>query len=146
MPTITGRETSRAQELRRLLETQRRQVLEDLRLSRREAGSEGAVDDGEVQDEAEQSETDIQTELEFALLQMRSETLTQIDQALERLDANDYGRCMDCGAEIPAVRLRALPFAVRCRRCERTREIKAGRHDHSSTAWRAPVRLLDIGG
>jgi RNA polymerase-binding transcription factor DksA len=33
-----------------------------------------------------------------------------------------YGACLECTAEIPERRLRALPFAVRCRSCEERRE------------------------
>jgi RNA polymerase-binding transcription factor DksA len=48
--------------------------------------------------------------------------LTRIDEALVRLDAGEYGACVECGDEISEPRLRALPFAVRCRSCEETRE------------------------
>jgi RNA polymerase-binding transcription factor DksA len=49
----------------------------------------------------------------------RIETLLRgIDSALERLESGHYGRCSDCGAEISAVRLRAMPFADSCRDCQ----------------------------
>jgi DnaK suppressor protein len=34
--------------------------------------------------------------------------------ALQRLGTGDYGICVDCGKEIPAARLEAIPEAVRC--------------------------------
>jgi DnaK suppressor protein len=37
-----------------------------------------------------------------------------VELALERLRTGDYGRCVDCGKEIPAARLDAMPEAVRC--------------------------------
>ena len=40
--------------------------------------------------------------------------LENVDLALERLGTGDYGRCVDCGKEIPAARLEAMPEAVRC--------------------------------
>ena len=76
----------------------------------------------EVLDAVESSEADIQEEIEFALIQMKSETLNKIDDALVRLEQGDYGNCFECGEEIAEKRLRALPFAVRCKDCEEARE------------------------
>ena len=78
-------------------------------------------------DQAEISVVDIQEEIEFALIQMKAETLNQIEAALRRLEDGTYGDCFDCGDEITAARLRALPFAVRCRDCEEARETAAKR-------------------
>ena len=64
-------------------------------------------------------------DLDLALLQMRGETLARIDAALRRLDAGTYGICGDCDQPIAAERLRALPFAARCRACEEAREAAA---------------------
>jgi len=76
----------------------------------------------EVRDDLEHSDADIQGDLELALLQMRTETLARIDEALVRLDAGKYGSCFECAGEIAERRLRALPFAVRCQACEERRE------------------------
>jgi DnaK suppressor protein len=53
---------------------------------------------------------------------MKSETLTKINEALQRLEEGTYGNCFECGDEISEARLRALPFAVRCKDCEEARE------------------------
>ena len=37
-----------------------------------------------------------------------------VELALQRLETGDYGTCVDCGKEIPAARLEAMPEAVRC--------------------------------
>jgi RNA polymerase-binding transcription factor len=44
-------------------------------------------------------------------------TVTEIDQALERLDEGTYGRCIACGVPIPSERLLALPWAALCVPC-----------------------------
>jgi RNA polymerase-binding protein DksA len=44
---------------------------------------------------------------------------TEIESALERMDAGTYAICQDCGAAIPARRLNAVPYARCCIRCER---------------------------
>jgi len=82
----------------------------------------------EVVDAVESSDADIQGDIELALLEMKSDTLKQIDGALARLERGDYGTCFECGEDIPEKRLRALPFAVRCKDCEEAREL-AAQHD-----------------
>ena len=83
--------------------------------------------DREVLDDGEDSEVDVQNDIEFALIQMKAETLNRIDEALRRLDEGTYGGCFDCGGEISQARLRALPFAVRCKDCEEALETAARR-------------------
>ena len=75
-----------------------------------------------MRDEAESSEADIQEDIEFALLQMKAETLKKIGAALLLLEKGTFGECYECGDDISAQRLRALPFAVRCKYCEEKRE------------------------
>jgi DnaK suppressor protein len=87
----------------------------------RDVRAVGASGEG-VLDAAESSEADIQDDIELALIQMKSETLSKIEEALARLDEKTYGYCFECGDEISERRLRALPFAVRCKDCEEARE------------------------
>jgi DnaK suppressor protein len=73
------------------------------------------------------TESDIQDDIEFALIQMKSETLHRIEEALSRLDSGLFGNCFECGDEIAGRRLRALPFAVRCKDCEEEHEMEERR-------------------
>ncbi len=41
----------------------------------------------------------------------------QIDRALGRFADGSYGRCVTCGADIPAERLEAIPTVDHCARC-----------------------------
>jgi DnaK suppressor protein len=93
----------------------------DVQYKIRDVRSDG-ITDRDVLDTAESSEVDTQDEIEFSLIQLKAETLNQIDAALRRIDEGSYGDCSECGAEIAEARLRALPFAVRCRDCEDVRE------------------------
>ena len=43
----------------------------------------------------------------------------RIDEARRALAAGTYGTCVDCGGEIPAARLEAMPEAVRDVDCQR---------------------------
>jgi DnaK suppressor protein len=78
-------------------------------------------------DETEHAEADYQEHIDVALIQMKGDTLQRVREALARLDAGTYGYCAECGGEIAAQRLRALPFAVRCRDCEESLEQHAAR-------------------
>ena len=112
---------SRYNELRQMLEDRRRELMNDVQGKMRDVRTEG-LKDREVLDQGESSEVDIQEDIEFALIQMKSETLNKINEALRRLDEGTYGNCFECGDEIAQARLRALPFAVRCKDCEEARE------------------------
>src|SRR5687767_3530022 len=119
--TRAAAKSSRYTELKKMLEDRRRELMNEVQGKIRDARSEGTKE-REVLDQGESSELDIQEEIEFALIQMKAETLNQIDAALHRLEEGTYGDCFECGDEIPKARLRALPFAVRCKHCEEDRE------------------------
>jgi DnaK suppressor protein len=104
--------------LKGILEDRRREIQEKLR-SLRESIPAAAPD---VRDAEEQSVDDFVQEVDLALMEMKSETLKRIQQALLRLDAGTYGRCQECDVEIPSARLRALPFAALCRECQEETE------------------------
>jgi len=92
-------------------------------------------------DETEQAEADVQEDIEVALIQMKAEALGRVRAALVRLEAGDYGNCVDCRGEIAERRLRAVPFAVRCTVCEEAREQRiageerSGARQRFSTGW-----------
>ena len=129
--------------LKQMLESRRQEIQAEvqgkMRNVRAEGGRGGKVSD--VLDAVESSEADIQDDLEFALIQMKSETLNKIVDALARLEAGDYGNCFECGEEIAEKRLRALPFAVRCKDCEEARET-AERRERMQAARRGTSSLF----
>ena len=114
---------SRYDELKGILEERRREIMSEVQGRMRDVRAEGASSAVQgVLDAAESSELDIQDEIEFALIQMKAETLNKIEVALRRLEEGTFGYCFECGEEISERRLRALPFAVRCKDCEEQRE------------------------
>jgi DnaK suppressor protein len=108
----------RYRELKAMLEERRREILEKLRSIREAMPNQR----DEVQDAEEQSVNDFARDMDFALMQMSGETVSKIDEALRRLDTGTYGTCDECGEEITAPRLKAVPFALRCRDCEEVEE------------------------
>ena len=139
----TGRDTARYAELRKMLEDRRREIQSEVQSRIKDVRAEGAGGPtAGVLDAVETSEVDIQEDIEFALIQMKAETLQRIHEALERLEEGTYGHCYECGDEISPQRLRALPFAVRCKDCEEAREVAAQRE--RSTSRRAQSFVLDL--
>ena len=133
--------TARYAELKRILEERRREILSEVQEKMRDVRAFGASGEGQgVLDAAETTEADIQDDIELALIQMKSETLHKIEEALTRLDEKTYGYCNECGDEISERRLRALPFAVRCKDCEEAREMAELRERH--LAQRRPAGFL----
>jgi DnaK suppressor protein len=121
--TSVGIDHSRYDELKRMLEARRREIMTEVQGRIRGVRAEGADKPHEVLDPGETSEADIQEDIEFALIQMKAETLNKVNEALARLEDGRYGICFECGEEIAEQRLRALPFAVRCKDCEEAREV-----------------------
>ncbi|MFE6840151.1 TraR/DksA family transcriptional regulator [Streptomyces sp. NPDC057705] len=52
-----------------------------------------------------------------SLMAQTREHLEELDQALERLERGEYGRCEGCGGTIPHERLEIRPAATTCVRC-----------------------------
>ena len=122
--TVVAETPTRARyaELKRILEDRRREITNEVQGKIRDVRAEGSDKPHEVLDQGETSEVDIQEDIEFAMIQMKAETLNEIEVALRRLNEGTHGVCFECGDEIAERRLRALPFAVRCRDCEEARE------------------------
>ena len=53
-----------------------------------------------------------------AILHSARSQRDEVLAALARLDDNSYGKCVDCGHEIPEGRLDARPDAARCVACQ----------------------------
>src|SRR6187431_399576 len=135
-----GAAKNRYNELKKMLEDRRRELLNEVQGRIRDVRLEGNKD-RDVLDQGETSEVDIQEDIEFALIQMKSETLHKIEEALARLEEGTYGNCFECGDEISERRLRALPFAVRCKDCEEAREVAEQRE---RTTRRGSGFLIDL--
>ena len=61
-------------------------------------------------------------EFSLELLARDEETLAEIQEALARIDAGEFGRCESCGCWIRRTRLNAVPYAKNCIACQRELE------------------------
>jgi DnaK suppressor protein len=137
---------SRYLELKQMLEERRREIQAEVQGKMRDVRAEGTwgAKQSDVLDAVESSEADIQDDIEFALIQMKSETLNKIVDALARLEQENYGNCFECGEEIAEKRLRALPFAVRCKDCEEAREVAEQRERQIAARRGSSNLFLDM--
>jgi len=143
--TGTTSRSNRYRELKQMLDGRRRELQAQVQGKMRDVRASGEVTKlSEVFDAVESSEADIQEDIELALIQMKSETLAKVDDALTRLEQGTYGNCYECGEEIAEKRLRALPFAVRCKDCEEAKEVAEQRERHMAQRRGAASLFFDM--
>jgi len=95
----------------RLIEKQRELVADTARLEA-EARASG---EAEVRDYSDDAVTSEETSESIEEDRLASDTLTQVRDALRRVDAGTYGKCSVCGRPIDQARLEAVPWARYCR-------------------------------
>jgi DnaK suppressor protein len=103
------------------LETIRRQLLE-----RREVLSHGLRvatveflnDESLYTDTIDQASADIDKSFAMQLKNRDRDTLIQVDGALRRIEAGEFGACERCEDEISEARIKAFPFTTLCIDCK----------------------------
>jgi RNA polymerase-binding transcription factor len=73
---------------------------------------------GYPQDSADAGSSLSEADRTEAILHSARNQRDEVLAALSRIDENSYGKCIDCGHEIPEGRLDARPEAARCVDCQ----------------------------
>jgi DnaK suppressor protein len=105
-------QTRNFSELRKTLLAQRQQL--SARINERLVQ---VIVDREPDDEGAAAIENYTKDLTAATIERERRTLNEIEVALARLQAGDYGVCNLCGISIPKIRLEALPSATLCVKC-----------------------------
>lgn len=113
--------------LRAVLLARRETLLDELALRQGDASRVQHARDVLLQDADEPTAHGADREVDLALTDQERRELAEIGVALQRLDAGDYGCCVECGGDIGFERLRAQPQALRCVACESAREARGGK-------------------
>ena len=71
-----------------------------------------------TQDPADKASNSYTKELLFSMSTNDRLILTQIEEALERIEDEEYGICLNCNVEIGQKRLEALPWGRYCINCQ----------------------------
>jgi DnaK suppressor protein len=116
MTALTSRQT---QQLERSLQAQRNSIVGAAHTELTRATEESYTTiAGEVPDFGDQATATTLVDYENEIARRHVESITEIDDALSRLRARRFGRCMDCDADIGFARLQAFPTARRCVTCQ----------------------------
>lgn len=119
----SSRPAKRTARLERMLRSRREELLGVLekQFGKQLGGDVLAAIDEQIEI-GDRSVTILGQDVEFGVLELKRRQVREIDEALARLKAGEYGSCEDCGAEIDEERLEILPVATQCVDCKRRRE------------------------
>lgn len=110
-------------ELEAQLRSRHAKLLEEIRDELARSGDQHYIDlAGRVNDLGDESVADLLADQEAAHVDRQIHEVRDIEAALGRIKAGEYGVCIDCGEDIAFERLQAYPTAKRCIRCQEQRE------------------------
>lgn len=119
--TRTAAETEKIRvalvERRDELQTEYEQSLTEINELQRERLADSAGDD-----QADTGTKTFEREQEITLANTLLERITQVERAIDRVGAGNYGYCERCGNAIPVERLAAFPSATLCVTCKQLEE------------------------
>ena len=81
-------------------------------------GSDLSIDDSETPDPVDLAVRNYYKNVQLAVSENESKQLALIDEALLRIDNEEYGLCQNCEKEINPKRLAAIPWARYCLECQ----------------------------
>ncbi|HSK72690.1 MAG TPA: TraR/DksA family transcriptional regulator [Pyrinomonadaceae bacterium] len=85
-------------------------------------GNDLSVDDSETPDPVDLAVSNYSKNVLLALSENETRQLGMIDEALERIEDEEYGICQNCQKEINQKRLAAIPWARYCLDCQELKE------------------------
>lgn len=77
---------------------------------------------------ADVGDATFEREKDLGLKLFAEDRVRMIEDALDRIETGEYGRCEMCGQKISAARLEAIPYTTLCQSCKRERESAADFH------------------
>jgi DnaK suppressor protein len=115
------------EQIKRLLVEKRRVLAGDVNTLEKAALQDSRQDaSGDLSkmplDMADIGSDNYEQEFTLGLIETEQATLTEIDEALERIEKKKFGKCVACNGPIPKARLQAKPHAKYCIECKRREE------------------------
>jgi DnaK suppressor protein len=104
---------------RKLLLSQREQLIEN---ARRALAGDIHLDPDDFPDEMDAASSEINLAFLGRLRERERRLIAKIDQALAKIETNEFGLCENCGEEIGIKRLEARPVAELCIDCKSEQE------------------------
>jgi DnaK suppressor protein len=81
-------------------------------------GNDLSIDDSETPDPVDLAVRNYSKNVALAVSENESKQLVLIDEALLRIDDEEYGACQNCENQINPKRLAAIPWARYCLNCQ----------------------------
>lgn len=81
-------------------------------------GNDLSIDDAETPDPVDLAVRNYSKNVQLAVSENESKQLTLIDEALLRIEDDEFGSCLNCEKEIQPKRLAAIPWARFCLDCQ----------------------------
>src|SRR5678815_1435749 len=103
-------------DIKKRLQAERELLIEKLK------GNDLSVDDSETPDPVDLAVRNYSKNVMLAVSENESKQLSLIDEALLRIDDNEYGPCQNCENEINPKRLAAIPWTRNCLDCQQLLE------------------------
>jgi len=113
---------------RKLLMDSKEDILHDIKNMNAVNSADGKDSQGDVSGHALHM-ADVATdmydrEFNLGLASNDRELLNKIEKALRRIDENEFGICTECKKPIKEARLKAIPYAETCLKCQEELEKK----------------------
>ena len=100
---------------KKLLQEKREELVRDVEETRSRSAEDTEEEDKDYIDYAVSSYT---KEFLLTLSDLERKQLDAVDRALDAVKEGTYGTCNECGEDIEEKRLKALPWATFCLRCQ----------------------------
>ena len=107
------------QEFRDQLEEQRKELIEKILHT---VNNEIDLKPEDMADEVDLASVLADQNFNLRLRGRERRLMKKIDYAIQRIDANEFGKCVVCGEEIALKRLKARPVTTMCIECKEERE------------------------
>ena len=104
----------------KLLEAKRAELLTRVQVARARVKEGSGEDAPDLGDRALSTQT---RDLSYRLTIGERDILKRIDDALDRIETQSYGECLNCGKKVQQGRLNAVPWARHCIACQELQDL-----------------------
>jgi DnaK suppressor protein len=105
------------QDIKAMLQKEKENLIEEILKNK-----EQVVTEHEIGDEIDSSVEEQERKLTMLLHDREQEKLEKIEEAIRRIEENNYGNCEECSEPISKKRLMIVPFTRLCINCQQEEE------------------------
>lgn len=113
------------------LENKRRELIDEIRSH----SADLSISESEA-DPTDQVQSMMTRDHSAGLVARLSDTLLKVDRSLDAVSDGSYGVCVECDEEIGQLRLKAIPWASHCIRCQQSLEGRESMDFRRATTYR----------